>query len=136
MKMLKKIIPFILVSIFCVSLSSQSKDSLYFCKDYKDTKEVGVAKVFTLPKTGGDLTVMVRLGDPIGVDHVNLEIYKITGGDEVLIRTDPWDINKDWDYIYFSYVNFKQEGKFRVACTRKNGLEVVSGYVEIKFEKE
>lgn len=132
--MIKKIIPVILVFIFFLPAKSQTKDSLYFCKDYKDSKEIDVSSVFTFPKTGGDLTVMVRLGDPIGVAHINLDVYRISNGNEELIESKPWDIRKEWDYIFFSYVHFKQAGKFRVACTRKNGLEVISGYVEIKFE--
>jgi len=132
--MIKKLFPLLFILIYLQPIHSQQKDSLYFCKDYKDAEEVGVAKTFTIPKTGGDLTVMVRLEKPIHTDKVDVVLYKLTNGDEQLVETKPWDVEKDWDYIYFSYLTFKSEGKFRVAVLRKNGLEVVSGFVNIKFE--
>ena len=134
--MLKKLFPLLFILIYLQPIHSQEKDSLYFCKDYKDGKEVEVAKTFTLPKTGGELTVMVRLEKPIHTDKVDVELYKLTNDGEVFIESKPWDVEKDWDYIYFSYLTFKSEGKFRVAVLRKNGLEVVSGFVKIIFEKE
>jgi hypothetical protein len=133
--MLKRILPLLILFFYFHPSHSEGKDSLYFCEDYKDGKEIGVSKVFNIPAGGGKLTVMIRLGSQIGVSSVNLEIYKITGGDEELVETDPWDVDKDWDYIYFSYVTFKKPGNYRVACTHKNGLEIVSGFIKINYKE-
>jgi len=132
--MLKRFLPILILFFYFQPSHSEGKDSLYFCEDYKDGKEIGLSSVFNIPAGGGRLTVMVRLADPIGTNSVNLEIYKVKGGDEELVEKDPWDIDKTWDYIYFSYVAFKNPGYYRVACSHKNGLEIVSGYITIKYK--
>ena len=130
--MIKRFLPLLVLFFYFQTSHSGGKDSLYFCEDYKDGKEIGLSPVFNFPSSGGKLTVMVRLGSPINVTAVNIEIYKVTGSDEELIQTDPWNVDKEWDYIFFSYVKFNKPGNYRVACTRKNGLEIVSGFVKIQ----
>ena len=110
---------------------------LYFCEDYTD-QEVNVSKVFTT----GYLTVMVDLrpsGKNIGCRNVKVKLNKIKDEDGVsvterTVKTVPFTVNKDFDYIYFTNhkdLKFNSPGTYRVYLYDDSGDEVVHGDVKI-----
>jgi hypothetical protein len=112
---------------------SSAGGSLYFCEEYKDGKEIGVSEVFTIPRGGGYLTVMIKLDKPIGVGKVDLRISKKTNGSEKIVETIPFDVQPDWDYIHFDEITFKSAGMHRVVLMKSDGSPIATGDVEIKY---
>ncbi|MGH2576054.1 MAG: hypothetical protein ACRDFC_10185 [Ignavibacteria bacterium] len=116
--------------------SSYGGSKLYFCEEYRGGKEIGVSEVFTIPSSGGYLTVMIDLrpsGKTIGVGKVDLRITKLSGGSEKIIDTKPFDVQPDWDYIHFDEVTFYSAGLHKITLMKRDGTPVVSGEVEIKY---
>lgn len=107
--------------------------SLYFCEEYRGGKEIGVSDVFTIPRAGGYLTVMIKLDKPIGVGKVDLRISKKTDGSEKIVETVPFDVQPDWDYIHFDEVTFHTAGMHRVTLLKPDGTPIAAGDVEIKY---
>ncbi len=99
-------------------------DKLYFCEKYT-TKEVGEGTKFTT----GTITVMVKLTKPIGVSSVDINVTDVSSGKAV--DTFPFTVQSDWDYIHFDDVNFKEPGKYKVSCLKKDGTVIATGEVEI-----
>jgi hypothetical protein len=126
--------------LFLASISNSfsfAQNKLYFCEQYKDGEEIGVSDKFTT----GWLTVMVDLRpsfEVINADKVELKIIKIKDSignyvDET-IDIVPFDVDPDWDYIYFTdydRVAFNSEGLYEVVCQRKDGSFIASGIIEI-----
>ncbi len=113
--------------------TTTSGNKLYFCEQYTNGKEVGVSDVFTIPSSGGYLTVMIKLEKPIGVGKVDLRISKKTGGTEKIVETIPFDVQPDWDYIHFDEVTFHDSGMHKVTLLKPDGTPVASGDVEIRY---
>jgi hypothetical protein len=113
--------------------SSIAGGKLYFVEEYRNGKEIGNSDVFTIPSSGGYLTVMIKLDKPIGVGKVDLRISKRTGGSEKIVETIPFDVQPDWDYIHFDEVTFKSAGMHRVTLLKPDGTPIASGDVEIKY---
>jgi hypothetical protein len=101
-----------------------SGDKLYFCEKYV-TKEIGEGKQFK----PGKITVMVKLQNPIGEKEVDINVTDAATGKAV--ETFPFTVQSSWDYIHFDDVEFKEKGKYKVSCLKKNGDVIVSGEVEI-----
>jgi hypothetical protein len=40
-------------------------------------------------------------------------------------------VQSSWDYIHFDDVEFKEPGKYKVSCLKKDGTVIASGEVEI-----
>ncbi len=99
-------------------------DRLYFCERYV-TKEIGEGTKFKK----GKITVMVKLKNPIGESSVDVNITDLSTGKAV--DTYPFTVQPSWDYIHFDDVEFKQTGKFKVSCIKKNGDVIATGEVEI-----
>lgn len=99
-------------------------DRLYFCERYV-TKEIGEATKFKK----GKVTVMVKLKNAIGESTVDINITDISTGKAV--DTYPFTVQPSWDYIHFDDVEFKETGKFKVSCIKKNGDVIATGEVEI-----
>ena len=99
-------------------------DKLYFCEKYV-TKEIGEGTKFTT----GKITVMVKLSKPIGVSSVDVNITDAATGKAV--NTVPFTVESSWDYIHFDDVEFKDPGKYKVSCLKKDGTVIASGEVEI-----
>jgi hypothetical protein len=112
---------------------STSGNSLYFCEEYRNGKEIGVSDVFTIPSGGGYLTVMIKLKDPIGVGKVDLRISKKTGGSEKIVETIPFDVQPDWDYIHFDEITFRSAGMHRVTLLKPDGTPIATGDIQIKY---
>jgi len=101
-----------------------SGDKLYFCEKYV-TKEIGEGTQFK----PGKITVMVKLQNPIGESEVDINVTDAATGKAV--DTFPFTVQSSWDYIHFDDVEFKEKGKYKVSCLKKNGDVIVSGEVEI-----
>ncbi len=99
-------------------------DRLYFCEKYTTT-EVGEASKFPV----GPVTVMVKLSKPIGVSSVDINVTDVSSGKAV--DTFPFTVQSSWDYIHFDDVEFKEPGKFKVSCLKKDGTVIATGEVEI-----
>jgi ABC-type Zn2+ transport system substrate-binding protein/surface adhesin len=110
---------------------------LYFVEEYKDGKEVGKSDVFTIGPNGGYMTCMIDLkstGKKIGVGKLDLRITKITDDGEKIIDTKPFDVQPDWDYIFFDqFYTFKSDGKFKITALKPDGTPVATGSVTIKY---
>ena len=136
MKKTKTIASFIVLFLVVVSCSKLKNitenitgggDKLYFCERY-DGKEIGKSSKFTT----GTLTVMLDLRDEnktIGVSSVDINITDKETGKAV--DTYPFTVTPSWDYIHFDDVNFKDPGKYKVSCLKKDGTVIASGEVEI-----
>jgi len=72
---------------------------------------------------------MVKLSNPIGVSSVDINITDKETGKAV--DTFPFTVQSSWDYIHFDDVEFKEPGKYKVSCLKKDGTVVASGEVEI-----
>jgi len=101
-----------------------SGDRLYFCERYV-TKEIGEDTKFK----PGKITVMVKLQNPIGEKEVDINVTDAATGKAV--DTFPFTVQSSWDYIHFDDVEFKEKGKYKVSCLKKNGTVIASGEVEI-----
>jgi hypothetical protein len=101
-----------------------SGDKLYFCERYV-TKEIGEGTKFK----PGKITVMVKLQNPIGEKEVDINVTDAETGKAV--DTFPFTVQSSWDYIHFDDVEFKEKGKYKVSCLKKNGTVIVTGEVEI-----
>ena len=113
------------VAVSCSFLKNLSKsDKLYFCEKYTST-EIGEGTKFPV----GAITVMVKLSNPIGVSSVDINITDLESGKAV--DTFPFTVQSSWDYIHFDDVEFKEPGKYKVSCLKKDGTVVASGEVEI-----
>jgi len=114
-----------IVIVSCSLLKNLSSgDKLYFCEKYV-TKEIGEGTKFP----AGKITVMVKLSKPIGVTSVDINVTDQASGKAV--STTPFTIESSWDYIHFDDVEFKDPGKYKVSCLKKDGTVVCSGEVEI-----
>jgi hypothetical protein len=110
---------------------------LYFCEEYKDGKEIGKSSVFTIGPNGGYMTCMIDLrntGKTVGTSSVKLRIAEITGSGDDVLASPPFDVQSDWDYIFFDkFYTFTYAGKFRVTALRSDGTKIASGIVKIEM---
>jgi hypothetical protein len=129
MNKVKFLAAFVILFLAVVSCSMLKNltggDRLYFCEKYT-TKEVGEGTKFS----PGKVTVMVKLSKPIGVSSVDINITDASSGKAV--NTVPFTVESSWDYIHFDDVEFKDPGKYKVSCLKKDGTVIASGEVEIK----
>jgi hypothetical protein len=72
-------------------------------------------------------------GKTIGVGKLELRITKL-GGSEKIIATEKFDVQPDWDYIYFDqFHTFYSAGDYKVTALKPDGTPVASGEVTIKM---
>jgi hypothetical protein len=130
MNKFKTVFSFILILLLLLSCSLVKNilpgDRLYFIEKYSNDKEVGESKKFPT----GPVTIMVRLSQPIGVSSVDINITEQSSG--AVVETYPFTVSSDWKDIHFDDVSFRQPGKFKVSCLKKDGTVIVSGEVEIE----
>lgn len=116
--------------------SGDSDVKVYFCEEYKDGREIGVSDVFIIGPRGGYFTCMIDMrgtGKTIGVGKVDLRISKL-GDAEKIIATENFDVQPDWDYIYFDkFHTFYSPGDYKVTVLKPDGTPVGSGTVTIKM---
>ena len=114
-----------LVVVSCSKLQDLTGgDRLYFCEKYT-TKEIGEGTKFTT----GTITVMLKLKKPIGVTSVDINVTDVASGKAV--ETFPFTVQSSWDYIHFDDVEFKEPGKYKVSCLKKDGTVIATNEVEI-----
>jgi hypothetical protein len=114
-----------LIVVSCSKLQNLTGgDRLYFCEKYT-SKEVGEGSKFTT----GTITVMLKLSKPIGVTSVDINISDAASGKPV--ETVPFTVQSSWDYIHFDDVEFKEPGKYKVSCLKKDGTVIATNEVEI-----
>lgn len=114
-----------LVVVSCSKLQNLTGgDRLYFCEKYT-TKEIGEGTKFPT----GTITVMLKLSKPIGVTSVDVNVTDVASGKPV--ETFPFTVQSSWDYIHFDDVEFKEPGKYKVSCLKKDGTVIATNEVEI-----
>lgn len=113
-----------LVLVSCSKLKNLGGDRLYFCEKYTST-EVGEGTKFPV----GNVTVMLKLSKAIGVTSVDVNITDPSSGK--VVDTVPFTVQSSWDYIHFDDVPFKEPGKYKVSCLKKDGTVIASNEIEI-----
>ncbi len=121
----------VLININSANAQGLRNDTLYFCEEYKDSKEIGNADEFYLPEKGGAITVMLRTKKPVGVEKIIIQIEKDIAGMKDKISTEPFDVQAGWDYIFFADIFFPEPGKYRVMAVKNNGDIIASGYLRM-----
>lgn len=110
---------------------------LYFCEEYRDGREIGKSDAFTISSGGGYFTCMIDLrpaDKKIGVGKLDLRITKLTSSGEKIIDTKNFDVQPDWDYIYFDkFYTFHSDGKYKITALKPDGTPVASGTVKISY---
>ena len=116
--------------------TSSSDATLYFCEEYTGGKEIGKSDEFIIGKRGGYFTCMIDLrgsGKKIGVGKLELRITKL-GSSEKIIATEKFDVQPDWDYIFFDkFHTFYSAGDYKVTALKPDGTPVASGEVKISM---
>jgi len=125
----------VVISSNSVSAQGLRNDTLYFCEEYKDSKEIGNADEFYLPEKGGTITVMLRTKKPVGVAEIFILIEKDVAGIRDKISSEPFDVEANWDYIFFADMFFPEPGKYKVSAVKKSGDIIASGYVRMLKDK-
>lgn len=126
----------VMLFVSAAETTSQSlkNDSLYFCEEYKDSREIGNADEFYIPAGGGYITVMLRTVKGIGVTSVSILIERDVAGIKEKVISEPFDVEASWDYIFFDKMFFKEPGKYKVSAVKKNGEVIASAYVRMLKE--
>jgi len=118
--------------------TTSSDATLYFCEEYTDGKEVGKSDTFIITPNGGYFTCMINLkgtGKTIGVGKLDLRITKKTADGEKIVTTEKFDVQPDWDYIFFDkFHTFYDPGLYKVTALKPDGTPVASGEVTIKMK--
>lgn len=125
----------VVISSSSVFAQGLRNDTLYFCEEYKESKEIGNADEFYLPEKGGTITVMLRTKKPVGVAEIFLLIEKDVAGIKDKISNEPFDVQAGWDYIFFADIFFPEPGKYKVSAVKKNGDPIASGYLRMLKDK-
>ena len=117
--------------------TTSSDVKLYFCEEYTGGKEIGKSDEFIIGKNGGYFTCMIDMrgtGKKIGVGKLELRITKL-GGSEKIIATEKFDVQPDWDYIFFDkFHTFYSAGDYKVTALKPDGTPVASGEVKISMK--
>jgi hypothetical protein len=117
--------------------TTSSGVKLYFCEEYTGGQEIGKSDVFIIGPNGGYFTCMIDLrgtGKKIGVGKLELRITKLTGGSEKIMATEKFDVQPDWDYIYFDkFHTFYSAGDYKITAMKPDGTPVATGEVTIKM---
>jgi hypothetical protein len=74
-------------------------------------------------------------GKTLGTRNVDLYIYKVSGGYETEVGVEKFDVEPDWDYIYFDkFHTFYSAGYYKVTAKKRNGTSIATGYVTISMK--
>lgn len=117
--------------------TSSDGAKLYFVEEYRNGEEIGKSDVFNIGSGGGYMTCMIDLrptGKKVGVGKLDLRITKLTDDGEKIIDTKNFDVQPDWDYIFFDkFYTFKSAGKYKVTALKPDGTPVANGTVTIQY---
>jgi hypothetical protein len=116
------------VNAFCQNILN---DTIYFCREYKNGREVGLSDLFAISSKGESITVMLRTKVPVKESSLRIKIEKIMPDTSILISNNKFDVQPDWDYIFFSNIRFPYEGFYRAGILRADGSEIASNTVTI-----
>lgn len=115
--------------------TKSGENRLYFCEEYRGGEEIGKSDVFLIGSRGGYFTCMIDLrpsGKTIGTRKVELRILK---EGSTKYDTEKFDVEPDWDYIYFDkFHTFYSPGVYTVTALKPDGSTVATGEVTIKFK--
>lgn len=125
----------VLINVNSANAQGLRNDTLYFCEEYKDSKEIGNSSEFYLPEKGGTITVMLRTKKPVGVVSISILIERDVAGIKSKVSSEPFDVQAGWDYIFFADIFFPSPGKYKVSAVKKNGDAIASGYVRMLKDK-
>ncbi|CAN5593714.1 hypothetical protein BH10BAC5_BH10BAC5_07340 [soil metagenome] len=110
------------------STSSSSDNQLYFVESYdKDKGEINKSERFS----PGALTVVLNCQgkkQKLGVTEIEMKIENLSTHD---IKTSVFPVNSEFDYVWFSNVNFPEPAKYKVTCSKPDGSVLASNEVEI-----
>ncbi len=116
--------------------SSGGDAKVYFVEEYSGGKEIGKSDEFIIGKNGGYFTCMIDLrgtGKKIGVGKLELRITKL-GSSEKILATEKFDVQPDWDYIFFDkFHTFYSAGDYKVTVLKPDGTPVGAGEVKISM---
>ncbi len=117
--------------------TTSSDVKLYFCEEYTGGKEIGKSDEFIIGRNGGYFTCMIDMrgtGKTIGVGKLELRITKL-GSSEKIVATEKFDVQPDWDYIYFDkFHTFYSAGDYKVTALKPDGTPVATGEVKISMK--
>ena len=126
-----KIILLCTLLIVCSEAFAQGtqNDTLYFCRSYENGTELGLSDLFAMGSGVEMITVMVKTNGPIKELHVAVKVEKVFADSMQVIATQKFDVERNWDYIFFADIKFPSEGLYHVSLLRENGEEIVSNFV-------
>lgn len=119
-----------------VDSTTESSSRLYFCEKYVN-EEIGVSDIFYISAVGGGtFTAMLDIrgsGTTVNTEKVKLKIYKLNGSEEKFVSDENFDVNPNWDYIYFSdFHDFSSAGVYRVRVEKPDGTAIAIGNVSVR----
>jgi len=107
------------------------KGEVYFCKEYSYGKEVEVNDTYYTGKSGGSLTVMLRLNRKAMISKIYLKI--VYEGLLFDINKGKWEYNIDpnSDYFHFDKVYFDGPGTYKVTIYHEDGRKIGSNKLRL-----
>ncbi|MCX6353254.1 MAG: hypothetical protein NTX03_15560 [Bacteroidetes bacterium] len=114
---------------------AQSKPILYFCERYdSDRGEIGVGVLFQK----GDLTVMVKASDPLGLStcYIQYDKYNCETGKYEYYKNFSFEVAPKNKYLIFAKnadndMAFQKPGIYRVYLLDEGKKNVACGLIEI-----
>lgn len=110
-------------------------DTIYFCTEYKDGKEIGNNDTFATGPGGVLITVMFKGQLSIKERSVRVVVQKVLPDTMTQISSITFDVEPNWDYIFFSDIKFPGEGLYHVVLQRPDGSEIASNYVTLVLKE-
>ena len=128
LRKLSPVMLFLALIFFSINLKSQE---LYFCREYKNDKEIGRSTLFTFPSTGGTLSIVYKNEEAIKLKKVTLKVMRIDCGKYEFVSKQDFEVDSESAYLHFDDVRFEKDGIYRVSLMKPNNDIIVSGLVEI-----
>lgn len=109
---------------------------IIFCEEVKNNEPVNASTSFTIPSTGGSVTIQVNNGKALKTDKLIVDIYKKpSGGSDYteFVETKRYDIETHWDRPYFSYT-FSGPGEYKFSVYNADEVWINSATVTMKLK--
>lgn len=129
---MKNLINLILFLIpFTVTVSAQQ---LFFCEGVtSDGYPRNSSDVFTIPRDGGYLYMLVKLRYEIECDEVTYFIYKVDSyGNKSYDNSFYLDVNRNWNW-FWKQVTFYKPGLYEVEVYDCYDYKIASGRLRIEY---
>lgn len=116
---------FIFILISSINIFSQS---MHFCEQFKDGKELGLGSRFTL----GTFCIVVQDDNPIGISDGYIQFDKQTNKGFVFYKKFEFIMNPKANYIYFQRkdLSIDEPGFYRIFLLDKNNKTISSALIE------